>query len=218
MRIRQRRQLRQARFLKCGIEADIRGPAGGGARDAPCTQQVLLCSFDGGRLCIPFRERAHQGSLVSRRVQPVDPRPAFGRIDRPGGAKHQDRNAVAPGIEDGHGAVHQTHIAVQDRSQGLSRHLGIAMGHGHSVLFMKHQQHLGIIVPQMIDQAVMQAAKAGAWVEKHIGNAQRPQHVRDGIAAPIGFVRRRRDRLVAMQQTRWWVAHALVSVQRVIRT
>ena len=83
--------------------------------------------------------------------------------------------------------MHQPHIAVQNRNQRLAGNFGIAVGDGDSVLFVQHHHHLRLLVTQVVDQAVMQAAKAGTGVEQDVGNVHRPQHVGNRVAAPHGF-------------------------------
>ena len=66
--------------------------------------------------------------------------------------------------------------------------LGITVRKRHRMLFMQAKQHLRLLIAEVVDDAVMQAAEAGARVERNEGKVQRPQHVGDDIAA-IGLTR-----------------------------
>ena len=118
-------------------------------------------------------------------MDPVDPRPPLCRIDRSGGAEHENRHAVAPGVEDRHRRMHQSDIAVHDRAHRAAGHLGVAMRHCDGVLLVQTQQHLRVAVAEEVDEAVMQAAIGCAGIERDIGNVKLTQHQRDRIAPPI---------------------------------
>ena len=180
----QRRRRVEFRFLQAGVEADIGRTARGGLDDLPGAQDRFLRGGDRSRLVVPFGVMADERALILRGVNPVDPRPAFCRIDRPGRAQQQQRCAVAPGVENRHGGVHQPDIGMDDRHHGRARDLGPAMGDGDGAFLMQRQQHLRALVTQPVDQAVMQAAIARAGVERHIGNVERAQQIGHGITAP----------------------------------
>ena len=175
---------RQLHLLQARVQANIDRPLGRGIGSAPGPQQGLLRGGRRDRLRVPLDEVPHQSSLVLRGMQPVYPGPTLGGIDWPGRAEHQHRNPVGPGIKDRHAAVHQSDIAVQHRRQHLPGDLGVAMSNRHRMLFMQHDEHLRLLIAQVVDQAVMQAAKTGTGVEQHIGDGQLAQQVGDDIAAP----------------------------------
>ena len=118
-------------------------------------------------------------------MDPVDPRPALRGIDRPGGAEHEDRHAVAPGVEDRHRRVHQPDIAVHDRAHRAAGRLGIAVRDRDRVLLVQTQQHLRVAVAEQVDEAVVQPAIGGAGVQRDIGQVKFAQHQRDRVAAPV---------------------------------
>jgi hypothetical protein len=147
-------------------------------------------------------------------MDPIDPGAAACRVHRTGGAKQQHRRAIAPRIEDRHRRMHQPDIAVQDRRHRALGHLGPAMRDRHRVLLVQAQQHLRPLVAELVDQAVVQPAIAGAGIERGVGQVQRAQHMCHHIAAPAAvrprgqwpFDIRRSERRVA---TRFRVsAHA----------
>ena len=105
--------------------------------------------------------------------------------------------------------MHQAHIAVQHRCEHLAGDLGVAMGNGHRMLLMQHDEHLRLRIAQVIDQAVMQAAEAGAGIEQHIGDAQRPQQFGNHIAAPDRAAALRGDGYVAARPGVLIGAHGL---------
>lgn len=127
--------------------------------------------------------------LVARRVDPVDPRPPAGRIDRARSAKDQHRHPVAPGIEDRHCGVEQADIGVHGDSQRLAGHLGPALRHCHRVLLVQAEQHLWSLVAEVVHQAVVQATKTRPWRQRDIWNVERTQRLRHHVAAEHGITR-----------------------------
>jgi hypothetical protein len=121
-------------------------------------------------------------------MDPVDPGTAlFGR-DRPGGAEHEHRHAVAPGVEQAHHAVQQTDIAVQYAGHRLASCLGVTVRDRDRVILVQAYDDARSLVAEMIDQAVVQSAIARAGVEADIGDAEPAQHLRGDVAAPGDFV------------------------------
>jgi hypothetical protein len=135
-------------------------------------------------LVIPFDEIADQRRLILGGVDPIDPRSALHRIDRPGRAEEQQRHAIHPGVEYRHRAVQEPDIAVDDRAHRLAGDLGPAMRQRDRGLLMQAQQHLRPLIAEPVDEAVMQAAIARAGIERDIGNIERAHHVGRDIAAP----------------------------------
>ena len=122
-----RHGFRELCLLHLGVEIDVSRPARRGIGDPAGAQHGFARGERGSGLVVPFGVVAHQRALVARGVDPVDPRPPFGGIDRPGGAEHDHRHAVAPGVEEGHGGVHQADIGVHRRRHRLAGDLGVAV-------------------------------------------------------------------------------------------
>ena len=79
------------------------------------------------RLIIPFRKVADHTGAILHAVIPLGG-PSNGGIHVI--AQHdEDRNAIAPGVVDGHGCMLQADRSVRQDRQGLPFHLEIAMGH-----------------------------------------------------------------------------------------
>ena len=189
-------RLGQFGFLHLGVEIDVSRPARRGIGD-PAGAQDRFARGDGrGRLVVPFGIAAHQRALVARGVDPVDPGPALGRVDRAGGAEHDHRHAVAPGVEDRHGGVHQPDIGMHRRRHRLAGDLGIAVRDGDRGFLVQAEQHLRPLIAEIVDQTVVQAAIAGARIERDIGNVERAQRVGHHVAAEAGGVDAGRDRAV----------------------
>ena len=174
-----------ASFASCmlGVEIDVSRPARRGVGDPGGAQDRFARGGGRGRLVVPFGVAAHQRALVARGVDPVDPRPALDGIDRPGGAEHDHRHAVAPGVEDRHGGVHQADIGMHRRRHRLAGDLGVAVRDRDRAFLVQAEQHLRLLVAEIIDDAVVQAAIAGAGIERDIGNVERAQRVGDDVAA-----------------------------------
>ncbi len=185
-----RRWGRQRLLLDGRVEIDVDRAAWRGAGDLIGAHQRLLGGAGRGRLVVPLGVRPNQRALVARGMDPVDPGAPAHRVDRTGGAEHDHGQAIAPGVEDRHGAMHQPDVAVQDRGQRLARHLGVAVADRDRMLLVQHQQHLRRTIAQVVDQAVVQAAIAGAGIERDVRDLQVAQHVGDDVAAP-GLVGRR---------------------------
>ena len=189
-------RLGQFRFLHLGVEIDVSRPARRGVGDPAGAQHGFARGDGGGRLVVPFGVAAHQRALVARGMDPVDPRPPLGGVDWPGGAEHDHRHAIAPGVEERHGGVHQADIGMHRRRHRLAGDLGIAVRDGDRAFFVQAEQHLRPLVAEVIHQAVVQAAIAGAGIERDIGDIERAQRIGHHVAAEAGGVDAGRDRAI----------------------
>ncbi len=182
--IRQGRHRVNPAFLQSGIETDIDGASGRGGGDQPGAQKRFDHRADGGRLVVPLDVGPDQRRLIPRRMDPVDPWPPFDGIHRAGRSQKQQRDPVAPGIEYRHGRMHQPDIAVNDGRHRTSGNFGPAMRDGHRMLLVQAEQHLRIGISIVVDEAVVQPAKARAGIQRDKGNFQAPQHFGRDIARP----------------------------------
>ena len=155
----------ERRLLQPGVEADVDRRGRRRARGDVGAAHGLHQRLRRGRLVVPLDDRADIGALIARGVNPVDPRTALLGIERAGRAEHDHRHAVAPGVEQAHHAVQQPDIAVQHAGHRLARRLGIAVRDRHRVVLVQAQQNARPLVAEVIDDAVVQAAIAGAGVE-----------------------------------------------------
>ena len=181
-------------LLQFGVEIDVDRPLRCGVGNPGAAQDRLARGAGRGRLVVPFGVFAHQRALIARGVDPVDPGPALDRIDRAGGAEHEHRHAIAPGIEHGHGGVQQPDIGMHGRGHGLAGNFCITVRDGDGGLLMQAEQHLRRGIAEIIDDAVVQPAIARARGERDIGNVERAQRIGDHVAAEtrrIGAGRRR---------------------------
>ena len=165
-----------------------------GVGDPGRAQHGLARGGGRGGLVVPFGVAAHQRALIARGVDPVDPGPPLRRVDRTGGAEHDHRHAVAPGVEDRHGGVHQPDIGMHRRRHRAAGDLGIAMRDRDRAFLVQAEQHLRPLVAEIIDQRVMQAAIARARIERDIGNVEGAQRFGDHVAAEASRVAARRHR------------------------
>ena len=175
--------VRQFHFLNFGVEIDVSRAARRGIGDPVGAQNRFARGDRGGRLVVPFGIAAHQRALIARGVDPVDPRPPLHGVDRPGGAENDHRHAVAPGIEDRHGAVHQADVGMDRRRHRLAGDLGVALRDRDRRFLVQTEQHLWLLVAEIVHQAVVQAAVAGARIERDIRNVEGAQRIGDHIAA-----------------------------------
>ncbi len=182
-RVGARNFARQFGFLHFGVEIDIDRPLGRAFGQPSPSQQCFPRGGGRGRLVVPFYVIAHQSALIGGGMNPVDPRAAFIGVHRSRGTQNHHRHAVAPSVEDRHGRVHQPHVGMDGRSHGLARDLGVTMGDRHRVFLMQAQQYFRIGIAQIIDQTVVQPAKAGARVERDKGNIEIVQCLGNDVRA-----------------------------------
>ncbi len=181
-------RLGELRLLHLGIEVDVDRPHRGRIGDPMGAQDRLARRRRRSRLVVPFGVVAHDGALVAGGMDPVDPRPALGRIHRTGRAQDHHRHAVAPGIEDRHGGVEQADIGMHRGRHRLVGDLGVALRDRDRDLLVQAEQHLRLLVAEIVDDRIVQAAIAGAGIERDIGDIQRTQGFGDDVAAPAGSV------------------------------
>ena len=70
------------------------------------------------------------------------------------------------------------------------------MRDGERGLLVQAEQHLRPLVAEIIHQAIVQAAIAGAGIERDIGNVKRAQRIGHHVAAETGIVDAGWDRAV----------------------
>ena len=172
-------------LLEPGVEADIDRAARRSLRHDARAQHGLDDRFRRARLVVPLDEIPEHHALVLGGVDPVDPRPAQGRIDRPGRAHDIDRRTVAPGVEHRHQTVHQPDIGMHDRPHRLVGHLGVAMGDRDRVVLVQAEQHLRVFVAEIVHDRIVEPAIAGARVERDVFDAEPAQHLGRDVAGPF---------------------------------
>ncbi len=188
VQVRPHRLLVELGLLEAGIKHDIDRRGRRGARDDIRARHRLHQRGGGGRLIVPLHERADVGAVVARRVNPVDPRTALLGSNRAGRTQHEHRRAVAPCIEDAHHAVQQSDVAVQDARHRLAGRLGVAMRDRDGMIFVQAENDAGILVAEMVNQAVVKSAIARPWVEADKGDVKTAQHLRGDVTAPSDLV------------------------------
>ncbi len=166
--IGKRRERPDFHFLQRGVEVDVSRAARRGVRDLRCAQQGLVRGADRARLVVPLGVVAYQGALVRGGVDPVDPGTAFSGVPGAGRAENQHRHAVAPGIEDPHGRVHQPDVGVHHRAHHPVGGLGVALRDRHRRLLVQAEQHLRPRVAEVVDEAVVQSAVARPRIQSEV--------------------------------------------------
>ena len=179
------RRLGQRLLLQAHVEADVdrRGRRRPGDRVRP--GERVERRLDRGGLVVPLDVLADQRALIGRGVDPVDPGPPPGRVQRAGGPDDQHRDAVAPGVVDGHARVHQAHVAVQRGGHRAPGHLGVAVGDRHRVLLVQADEQPRVAVAVVVHQAVVQAPVARAGDEGEIAQVQAAEELGHRVAAPL---------------------------------
>ena len=106
----------------------------------------------------PLGEMPDQRALVLGRVQPVDPGAPFAGVDRPGRAEEsafgaRSAQALKIAIE----PWREPDVRMQRDRHRTLRDLRVAMGDGDRVLLMQAEQHLGTLVAEVVDEAVVKS-------------------------------------------------------------
>jgi hypothetical protein len=150
-------------------------------------------ALDAAGLVIPFDVMADLLALDVGGVDPVDEGAAPALVHRAGGADDEDRGAIHIGVVDAHGRMQQSDHVVHDGDHRAAGRLGVAMGDLHGDLLMLAQQHRRAVAA-VIDERVVQAAKARPGIERDIGKPELLDQVDDhiGLPAPLRIGLRRR--------------------------
>src|SRR5579875_1740961 len=171
-------------FLNPDVEANVDRSVRRGTRDLCRADDRLDRRLRGAGLIVPLRIVAHERSLIGGRVNPVDPGTALRRVDRPGRAQDDERHSIAPGVEARHRGVHQPDVAVDDREHRLAGDLRIPLCDRDRMLLMQTQEHLGVLVAEIVDDTVVQPAVACTRDERRVPKIELTQDGGDRIAAP----------------------------------
>jgi hypothetical protein len=121
-------------------------------------------------------------------VDPVDPGTTLLRSNRSGRAEHEHRRAVTPRVEDAHHAVQQADVAVQDARHRLAGRLGVAVCDRDRMIFVQANNDAGILVAEVVNQAIVKSAITRPRVEADERNIETPQHLRGDVASPSDLV------------------------------
>ena len=144
-------------------------------------------AFNGARLVVPFRIVADGFALHESRMAPVDVWPPLALVHRAGSAHDEDRRAVDIGIVDRHLSVQQSDKIVQNDTHRLARRAGIAVRDLHGGLFMLTDQKLRLVAA-VVDDAVVQAAKARARIHRDVGEVVVLQQVDDDVRLVLSII------------------------------
>ena len=175
----------QALFLQAHVEADVDRRGRRRPGDRVRLGERVQGRLDRGGLVVPFDVWPDQRALVGGGVDPVDPGSPPGRVDRAGRPDDQHGHAVAPGVVDGHGRVHQADVAVQRDGHRPPGHLGVAVGDRDRVLLVQADEHPRIAVAGVVHQAVVQPAVARAGDQREVAQVQAAEEFGQRVAAPL---------------------------------
>ena len=168
-------------FLQAGVVAYVDRSLRVGLGNTVGAQKGLRHTGQRVGLIIPLDVIAHERTLYKCRVDPINPGASLHAIHGPGGAQGEDGGAVTPGIEQGHAGVLQAHDVVQQGGHQGATGLGIAMRHGHGDFFVTALDQFRHAVAAIIDDGVVETAKAGTRIAGGIGNAAGMEHIDDHI-------------------------------------
>ena len=104
----------------------------------------------------------------------------------PTAAQEQDRNAIAPRVEDRHRRVHEADVRVERDRERLAGDPRVAVRERDRAFLVDAEQKLRPRIAEVVDEAVVQAAEARPGRERDVWNFERAQELRDGVAAPAG--------------------------------
>ena len=134
---------------------------------------------------VPLRVVADHGGRVLHAVIPLCRAPDGGIAVV--AEDHVHRHAIAPCVVQRHGRVLQAHRAVRHDSQRPAFDLVVRMRHRHRRLFVAAGDQLGLGVPTVVDDRLVQAAKARPGVGADVVEVQRLEDV-DHVIGPAALV------------------------------
>ena len=182
-RFRQRHVFRQRLLLQPGVVAHVDRALRLGHHRRVGARKRIRHALDARRLVVPFHVMAQLLAIDVGGVDPVDERPPPAFVHRPGGADDEDRAAVDIGVIDAHGGVQHADHVVHDRHHRPAGRLGVAVGDLHRDLLVLAQQDRRLVAA-VIDQRIVQAAIAGARIERDIGKAVMLDQIDDDVGLP----------------------------------
>ena len=175
----------QALFLQAHVEADVNRRGRRRPGDRIGLGERVQRRLDRGGLVVPLDVRPDQRALVGGGVDPVDPGTPPGRVHRAGRPDDQHGHAVAPGVVDRHGRVHQADVAVQRDGHRPPGHLGVAVRDRDRVLLVQADEHPRIAVAVVVHQAVVQPAVARAGDQREVAQVEAAEEFGHRVAAPL---------------------------------
>ena len=92
-------------------------------------------------------------------MDPVDPGAAQRSVNGAVATQYQQRNPIAPGVEDGHACVLQADVGVHQHRHMLAAGLVIPVCYGHGDFFVAAHQDSRNFGGRMMYQRVMNAAE-----------------------------------------------------------
>ena len=184
---RQRDLAGQRILLQGGVVAHIDRALRLGGHDRIGARKGFRHALDRARLVVPLDEVPDGVALHQRRMGPVDMRPPPSFVHRTGGPDDEDRHAVDIRIVDRHGGVQQPDQVVQDHGHRLAGGLGIAVGDLHRDLFVLAQHHRRLVAA-VVDERIVQAAKARARIERDGRKAVALDQIDDDVGLPAAVV------------------------------
>ena len=106
-------------------------------------------------------------------------------VHRTGGAEDDHRRTVAPRVEDRHRRMHQPDIGVQRHGHWLLSDFAVPVGNRNGMLLVQANDHLRIAVAEIVHDAVVKSAIAGAGNQRNIFQVQPARDFSDDVAAPL---------------------------------
>ena len=134
------------------------------------------------RIVVPLHVVAHDERRVLHRMVPLGARPTLGRVE-PVAGEHHDRHAITPGVVDAHRGMLQADGAMHQHAHRLARRLGVAVRHRHRRFLVQAGEELRLLVATVVDQRLVQAAKARARIGRHVVEVERLDDVDHEIGA-----------------------------------
>ena len=96
------------------------------------------------------------------------------------------RHAVAPRVVEAHRSVLQADGAVHHHAHRLARGLGVTVRDARRRFLVQAGENFGVLVAGVIDDRLVQAAKAGGRIDRDVLQPDGFQHVRHEVGAGTG--------------------------------
>jgi hypothetical protein len=174
-------------FLQRDVEADVNRRFGLRGGDAVSTDKRGGDALYIMRLVVPLDIVPDLIPLHQGRVNPVDPGTAHCRVQRTGTAQNNDRDAIAPGIENGHAGMLKADDIVGDGGHGFPLGLPIAMGDRYGNLFVAAKDYLGFHIAGIIDNRIVNTSKGGTGIECRVLDVETRHQVDNQVRTILRF-------------------------------
>ena len=185
--VRELKICRHVTLLQLDVEAEIDRPLGVSHGDLVGSEEGFGHTQGALGLVVPLHVVPDELRLHLRRVDPVDPGPPVGGVQRPGAAENEHRGIIQPGFVNGLAGMLQADDVVHQGDLRPARGQVIALSHGHGYLFVAAGDHFRSRIAPVGHQRFVQPTRRSPWVQGGIVHPQCMQQVHDQVRHVLRF-------------------------------